>query len=305
VFTIVNNDVGPPPVTYSLSPNPASVNENAGTLTLTVTRSSSSSAGTVYVSTVADQGFANNGNYTNLNAQAVSFGVGQLTANVSISIADLGLTSGSENYRAVVLPTAASPTSAAVASDVFTIVNNDVGSPPTQPYSLSPNPATVSETGKTLTLTLTRANTSSFEVLFVNTLTDQGFVNKGNFTALGNQLIFLSPGQSTATISIAINNVGLTSGSETYRVIVTPTASGAPSTAVASDVFTIVNGSGALAASPSSSLPDFSSFASNAKQNHASLLAGGLSSSVGVGGSLLGSKNELLNRMPTHFAAGT
>jgi oxalate decarboxylase/phosphoglucose isomerase-like protein (cupin superfamily) len=241
IFSIVNNDVAPPPVTYSLSPNPASVNENAGTLTLTVTRSSSASAGTVYVSTVADQGFANNGNYTNLNAQAVSFIAGQTTASVSIAVNDLGLTSGSENYRAVVLPTASSATSAAVASDVFTIVNNDVAAPPPVTYSLSPNPASVNENAGTLTLTVTRSSAASAGTVYVSTLADQGFANNGNYTSLTAQAVTFAAGQSTANVAISIKDLGLTSGSETYRAVVLPTASSPTSAAVASDVFTIVN----------------------------------------------------------------
>jgi len=49
--------------TYSISPNPATVNENTGHLTFTVARSSSSTAATIYASTVHDQGYSNNGYY--------------------------------------------------------------------------------------------------------------------------------------------------------------------------------------------------------------------------------------------------
>ena len=73
-FTIHNTDVAAP-TTYTISPNPASVNENAGTLTFTVTRSSSAAAATVYASTVQDEGTNNTNNeyYTGVANQLVSF----------------------------------------------------------------------------------------------------------------------------------------------------------------------------------------------------------------------------------------
>ena len=62
------------PTTYSISPNPVSVNENAGTLTFTITRSDTSSAATVYASTVQDQDSSNPRNeyYTGIPNQAVN-----------------------------------------------------------------------------------------------------------------------------------------------------------------------------------------------------------------------------------------
>ena len=88
--------------TYSISPDPASVNENGGTLTFTLTRSNSSTAATIYASTVQDQGYTNNNNYVGLNSQAVTFAAGQSQATVRVQINDLGLTSGSETYRFIV-----------------------------------------------------------------------------------------------------------------------------------------------------------------------------------------------------------
>ena len=115
--------------TYSISPNPASVNENGGTLTFTVTRSDASSAATVYASTVQDQGYSNPGNeyYTGITNQAVSFAAGQLQATVGVSIKDLGLTSGSETFRFIVQQNTTDPTSTYLATDNFTIHDTDSG----------------------------------------------------------------------------------------------------------------------------------------------------------------------------------
>src|SRR5205823_1942028 len=88
-FTIIDNDTNP--TTYSISPNPASVNEGAGTLTFTVTRSGGLPAETIFASTV--QGSANgydtnSSDYTGVLNQNVSFGLNQTQATVSITIID-------------------------------------------------------------------------------------------------------------------------------------------------------------------------------------------------------------------------
>jgi hypothetical protein len=120
--------------TYSISPNPASVNENAGTLTFTITRSNSSAATTVYASTVQDQGYTDNNDYTGIANQAVSFAVGQSQATVSVNINDLGLTSGSETFRFIAQQNAGDLPSTYLATENFTIVNNDVAVSLNQEY---------------------------------------------------------------------------------------------------------------------------------------------------------------------------
>ena len=119
-----------PATTYSITPNPASVNENAGHLTFTITRSSSVAAATVYASTVQDQGYSNNGYYVGILNQTVNFSVGQSTAQVSVTINDLGLTSGSETFRFIVQQNSIDPVSTYLATDNFSIYNTDVVTPP-------------------------------------------------------------------------------------------------------------------------------------------------------------------------------
>jgi len=116
--------------TYSITPNPASVNENGGHLTFTITRSSSLGTATVYTSTVTDQGYSNPGGnyyYLGLVNQTVNFSSGQSSAQVSVAINDLGLTSGSETFRFIVQQNATDPVSTYLATDNFTITNNDTG----------------------------------------------------------------------------------------------------------------------------------------------------------------------------------
>ena len=123
----------PPPLTYSLSPNPASVDDNAGQLTFTITRSDSSGPGVVHVRTVQDQGFTNNGDYTDLNGDEVNFAPGVSTAQVSVAITDTGATSGSEVFRLIVQQNRRDPVSTYLATDNFTITNTGVSPPPPPP----------------------------------------------------------------------------------------------------------------------------------------------------------------------------
>src|SRR5205823_13351473 len=85
----------PPPAAYSISPNPATVFDNAGQLIFTITRADTSGPGVVHVKTVEDQGFTNDGEYTDLNGNEVNFAPGVATARVRWRIIDTGATSGS------------------------------------------------------------------------------------------------------------------------------------------------------------------------------------------------------------------
>jgi len=226
--------------TYSISPNPASVNENAGHLTFTITRSDSSTAATIYASTVHDQGYSNSGYYVGIVNQAVNFSVGQTTAQVSVTINDLGLTSGSETFRFIVQINPTDPVSTYLATDNFTILNNDGATT----WSISPNPASVNENAGNLTFTISRSSSLTAATVYASTVQDQGFSNNGFYVGILNQVVGFSIGQSTAQVTVTINDVGLTSGGETFRFIVQQNPTDPVGTYLATDNFTIVNNDG-------------------------------------------------------------
>jgi hypothetical protein len=235
-FTIINND--PPPTTYSITPNPASVNENAGHLTFTITRSSSSAAATVYASTVQDQGYSNSGDYVGLVNQTVSFSAGQSTAQVTVTINDLGLTSGSKTFRIEVQRNPTDPLSTYLATDNFTILDND---PVVVTYSITPNPASVNENAGHLTFTITRSSSSAAATVYASTVQDQGYSNGGDYVGLVSQAVSFSAGQSTAQVTVTINDLGLTSGSKTFRIEVQQNPTDPIATYLATDNFTILD----------------------------------------------------------------
>ena len=233
-FTIVNNDQ----TTYSITPNPAQVNENAGSLTFTVSRSSSTSAATVYVSTVQDSNYPNTNNkyYNGFVTQPLNFSAGQSTATVTVTINDAGLTSGSES-PSLWVQTLSGGSYTTVATDTFTIVNNDQTT-----YSITPNPAQVNENAGSLTFTVSRSSSTSAATVYVSTVQDSNYPNTNNkyYNGFVTQPLNFSAGQSTATVTVTINDAGLTSGSESPSLWV-QTLSGGSYTTVATDTFTIVN----------------------------------------------------------------
>lgn len=223
--------------TWSISPNPASVNENAGHLTFTITRSGTTTAATVYASTVHDQGYSNNGYYVGILNQAVYFPVGQSIAQVMVTINDLGLTSGSETFRFIVQVNPTDPVSTYLATDNFTIVNNDSATT----WSISPNPASVNENAGSLTFTVTRSSSVTTATVYASTVQDQGYSNNGFYVGILNQAINFSAGQNAAQVTVTINDLGLASGSETFRFIVQQNSTDPVSTFLATDNFTILN----------------------------------------------------------------
>src|SRR5439155_15610737 len=105
-----------------------SVFEDAGQLTFTITRSDTSGSAVVHVRTVQDQGFTNDGDYTDLNGNEVNFASGVATAQVAVPIINNGETGGSEVFRFVVQQNRRDPVSTFLATDNFAIIH--AASPP-------------------------------------------------------------------------------------------------------------------------------------------------------------------------------
>jgi hypothetical protein len=119
-FTILDNDTTPAS-TYSMTPVAATVGESAGTLAFTITRSSSAQADTVLFSTLKNQGFVNNGDYTGIVDQGVTFGIGETVKTVNVSITDDDVKEGNETFAARIERSG----SQQLAQSTFTIIDND------------------------------------------------------------------------------------------------------------------------------------------------------------------------------------
>lgn len=113
--------------TFTISQDASYVNQNDRFLTFMIIRSDISTTQTIYVSTLQDQGDLNEGNYIELDHLAITFDQGKNTAQVTVAINDLGLTSGSKTFRLIVQDSLVDPLSPELATTEFTIVNNATG----------------------------------------------------------------------------------------------------------------------------------------------------------------------------------
>ncbi len=223
---------------YSISPNPASVNEGTGTLTFTITRSGTLPAETIFASTTTNQGSTNSSDYNPLLNQPVSFASNQTSQTVSISILNDSVVENNETFGFIVQRNSSDPVSTFLASSSFTIVDNDAA---TTTYSISPNSTTVNESAGTVTFTVTRSGSLPAETLFVSTETGEGSANNADYTGKLNEQLTFSSGQSSRTVTVSITNDAVTESSETFGLLIQRNASDPATTFLAKSTFTIAD----------------------------------------------------------------
>ncbi|MCE8523451.1 hypothetical protein KBY24_20825 [Ruegeria pomeroyi] len=110
-------------VTYSMTPVSGSVDEDAGSITFTITRSGDLPAETIYFSTLTNEGYSNNGDYTGIVNRAVNFSSGVSTATVSIT--DDSSVESNERFAGIIQRNSSDPVSTYLDRSTFTIVNDD------------------------------------------------------------------------------------------------------------------------------------------------------------------------------------
>jgi Ca2+-binding RTX toxin-like protein len=248
---------------YSISRAPVPFAENSGTVTFTISRTDTSKLATVYVSTVHDQGIDNPNNYyyNGLSNVPVTFAPGSGTAQVQLTINDVGLTSGAETFRLIAQQNPTDPITTFLASDIFTIVNSDP--PPPSSYNIIPASPQIGENAGTATFTITRTNANQAATVYVSTVHDQGSDNPlGNYYYKGilNQPVTFAAGQTTAAVQLTINDLGLSSGSEKFRLIVQQHSTDPVTTFLANDTFTIANNDAGITANASINEPTNTTF---------------------------------------------
>ncbi len=162
---------------YSIEPADSLVDEMDGSITFTISRNSSNLAQSVYVSTVQNLGFSNNGDYVGKSNEMLFFDVGVSQQQVTVSVYDDTEIEDDEKFSLILQESPTDPVSGFLASATFTIQDNDMVATP----ALSVTPmgpldfglVTVGQPGvKTLTLrndglNIIRGNcetTSPFEV---------------------------------------------------------------------------------------------------------------------------------------------
>ena len=87
-------------------------------------------------------------------------------------------------------------------------------------YAITPNPASVNENAGHLTFTVTRSSSASAATVYVSTVQDQGYTNSGYYNGWSTRALSFQRRAEHGTVPLTINDVGLTSGSETFSFIV-------------------------------------------------------------------------------------
>ena len=222
------------PATYSIVPGTASITENGGTLYLHVTRTGTAAqlAQAVTVDAYTLQNFNGNGEfnknpvtgasgnyyYQGLDDQfgnnKFTFASGVATITVPITINDLHLSSGSETFGVEIVSTGGT----FLQGSSFTIYNTDT----TETYGLTANALFATESGPPLTFTLTRNGNGAQETVYVSTVDNLGVSNPNDFyyTSLNHFAVTFLAGASSVTVAVAPKDVHLTSGSETFNLVV-------------------------------------------------------------------------------------
>jgi Calx-beta domain/RTX calcium-binding nonapeptide repeat (4 copies) len=119
-FTITDNDAQLAS-TFAMTPAQPTVSEDAGFVDFTITRSQTSAVESVKFSTLKNQGYVNNGDYTGLIDQSVSFAIGENSQTVRVSITDDLVQEGSEKYGAIIEGSSGQ----SLDTSTFTITDND------------------------------------------------------------------------------------------------------------------------------------------------------------------------------------
>ena len=112
-------------------------------------------------------------------------------------------------------------------------------------YTITPNPATVSEGAGTLTFTITRSGGTPAETIYASTLNGaaNGYtVNNGDYaTDVSNLAVVFNAGQLTRTVQVTILNDTTFETSETFGFIVKKNASDPITMFLDSSTFTITD----------------------------------------------------------------
>jgi hypothetical protein len=228
----------PTATTYSILPNPGSVSESGGTITFTVIRSGGLPAETVYVSTTQDQGYTNNGDYTGFLSQSLSFTSNQTQKTVTVSITNDSTEEPDEKFGLIVQRNASDLLGTYLAKTTFNILNDDSTA---TTYSISPNPGSVSESGGTITFTLTRSGGLPAETVYVSTTQDQGYTNNGDYTGFLSQSLSFTSNQTQRTVTVSITNDSTEEPDEKFGLIVQRNASDPLGTYLSKTTFIIID----------------------------------------------------------------
>ena len=108
-------------------------------------------------------------------------------------------------------------------------------------YTITPNPAAVSENVGMLTFTITRAGGTPAEVIYASTTQTEGYANNNDYTGFVNQAVNFAAGQLNQNVTVTIINDATVEANEIFGLIVQRNSSDPIGTYLAKRTFTILN----------------------------------------------------------------
>lgn len=108
-------------------------------------------------------------------------------------------------------------------------------------YTIASDITYVNQNARQLSFIIIRSDISTTQTLYVSTLQDQGDINEGNYDELDHLAITFDEGKNTAEVSVIINDLGLATGSKTFRLIIQDSSVDPQGPVLATSDFTIVN----------------------------------------------------------------
>jgi lysozyme len=168
----------------------------------------------------------------------VTFSSGQASKTVSINILDDSIFEANETFAFIIQRNSSDPNTTYLAKSTFTITDND---DLVSTYTITPNPATVSEGAGTLTFAINRFGGMPEEIIYGSSLQTEGYVNGGDYTGILNQPITFASGQASKTVVVAIVDDSTVEAKEKFAFIIQRNASDPNTTYLAKSTFFITD----------------------------------------------------------------
>lgn len=222
--TILDNDSGGGLPAISISDAPAITEGANAVFTVTLT-SAATTAVTLNYSTFEDNRptSAGSGDFTARTNQSLTFAAGELTKTIVIATIDDIEVEDTETFGVMLSNVSGATLSTAQA--IGTINDNEVALPE---FSVNNAPAVEEGGSASFVVTLDRAVANT---LTVNYSTASGFgpsgaSNNADFTAINNQMLTFSPGQTQRTVTVVTTDDALIESTEQFQLNLTSPSSG-------------------------------------------------------------------------------
>ncbi len=209
------------------------VAEDSGSVAFTITRPSASGSKTVYVSTTAVEGFANQADYTPKLDQVLIFADGVRSMPVTVILTPDAVAEPDERFGLIFQEFQDPDPNVHLAKQTSTILNDD-----TAGWSISPASAVVGESNGAITFTITRPAGSLTQTVYIDL---PNSLSQGDYVSPQNNGVTFAAGETAQPVTIKIINDAIAEEMESFTLVVLQSPSDDLSSSRASTRFTILD----------------------------------------------------------------